>query len=153
MIGGMRLSRPDVVRPLRLAVAALFARLLLRALPPARCARRPPNWAKAGAGVAGGGGARAPPLAAGSDSGLPYIAKHIFQVFQMFNMYVTSVLYGCCKSRSRCCICCNGCTHILQASVLNVSSVVCCKCVYQDVAYIPHICFIHMLRSFYLDVV
>jgi hypothetical protein len=41
--------------------------------------------------------------------------KHIFQLFQMFQMYVASVSYGCCKSRSECIICCNECTHILQA--------------------------------------
>jgi hypothetical protein len=47
----------------------------------------------------------------------------------------------CCKGRSRCCICCNGCTRILQAFVPNVSSIfldVCCKCVYLDVAYFTH---------------
>jgi hypothetical protein len=47
--------------------------------------------------------------------------------------------------------CCNGCTLTLQAFVLNVSYVssdVCCKCVYLDVAYVSHIC----LQVFYLDV-
>jgi hypothetical protein len=34
-------------------------------------------------------------------------------LFQMFQRYVASVSYGCCKSRSWCYICCNGCTHIL----------------------------------------
>jgi hypothetical protein len=44
----------------------------------------------------------------------------MFQVFQMFHMYVASVSYGCCKSRSGCCICicCNGCTRMLQASIM-----------------------------------
>jgi hypothetical protein len=39
--------------------------------------------------------------------------KRMFQVFQMFQRYVASISYGCCKSRSRCCICFNGCTHML----------------------------------------
>jgi hypothetical protein len=38
-------------------------------------------------------------------------------------MHVVSVSYGCCKSRSGCCICCNGYTRMLQAYVSNVSSV------------------------------
>jgi hypothetical protein len=43
--------------------------------------------------------------------------------FKCFQRYVASVSYGCCKSRSKCCTCCNGCTRMLQAPVLNVSSV------------------------------
>jgi hypothetical protein len=39
--------------------------------------------------------------------------KRMFQVFQMFQRYVAIVSYECCKSRLKCCICCNGCTHIL----------------------------------------
>jgi hypothetical protein len=59
--------------------------------------------------------------------------------------------HRCCKSRSSCYICCNGCTRILQASIINVSSFsdVCCKCIYLNVAYV----FTHMLQVFYLDVV
>jgi hypothetical protein len=38
-------------------------------------------------------------------------------VFQMFQRYATSVSYGCCKSKSWCCICCNGCTCMLQIYV------------------------------------
>jgi hypothetical protein len=70
--------------------------------------------------------------------------KRAFQVFQMFHMYVASVSYEYC-------ICCNGCTRMLQASVHNVSSIfsdICCKCVYLDVAYVSHIC----LLVFCLDV-
>jgi hypothetical protein len=33
------------------------------------------------------------------------------------------LLCGCCKIRSRCCICCNSYTRMLQASVPNVSAV------------------------------
>jgi hypothetical protein len=53
-----------------------------------------------------------------------------------------------------CCICCNGCTLMLQTSVPNVSSVfseVRCKCVYLDVAYVSHIyckCVAYMLQWF-----
>jgi hypothetical protein len=67
--------------------------------------------------------------------------KHMLQVYILSVSVVSevcaSVSYGCCKSRSGCCksrsLRCNGYTCMLQASVLNVSSVfsdVCCKCVY-----------------------
>jgi hypothetical protein len=62
--------------------------------------------------------------------------KRQFQVFQMFQRYVASFSYRCCKSRSRCCTCCNGCTRMLQAPILNVSSYV----------------FTHMMQVFYMDV-
>ena len=41
----------------------------------------------------------------------------------MFHLDVACVLSGCCKSRSGCCTCCNGYTHMLQASVSNASVV------------------------------
>jgi hypothetical protein len=41
--------------------------------------------------------------------------------FQVFQRYVASVSDGCCKSGSGCCICCNGCTPMLQASIFNVT--------------------------------
>jgi hypothetical protein len=52
-----------------------------------------------------------------------------FKVFQMFQRYITSVLYRCCKSRSGYCTYCNGYTRMIQVYVPNVSSVsdVCCK--------------------------
>jgi hypothetical protein len=39
-------------------------------------------------------------------------------------------VYRCCKSRSRCCTCCNGYTRMFQVYVPNVSSGPdeCCKC-------------------------
>jgi hypothetical protein len=46
--------------------------------------------------------------------------KPMFQVFQMFHMYIASVLCGCCKSRSGCCICCKCFGGMLQAFVQNV---------------------------------
>jgi hypothetical protein len=74
---------------------------------------------------------------------------------------VSDVSSGCCKcflwilqnnkSRSGCCICCNGCTRMLQAFVPNVSVVfpdVYCKCVYLNVARVSHI----YCMCFYLDV-
>jgi hypothetical protein len=70
--------------------------------------------------------------------------KSMFHVFQVFHRYIAIVSYGCCKSRSRCCICGNGCTRMLQWSVFNVSSMfsnVCCKCVLSGCC----ICFIDML--------
>jgi hypothetical protein len=78
--------------------------------------------------------------------------KSMFQVFQMFHVDVASVSCGCCKSRAGCRICCNGCTRMLQAFVLNVSVVfpdVSCKCVYLVITYVSHIC----CKCFYLDVV
>jgi hypothetical protein len=59
------------------------------------------------------------------------------------------------KNRSGYCICCNGCTRMIQAYVPNVSpdfSDVHCKRVYFDVTYALHICckfFIWMLSMFY----
>jgi hypothetical protein len=73
---------------------------------------------------------------------------------RMFQRYIANVSYGCCKSGSGCCICCDGCTCMLQAFVLNVFICfldVCCKCVHLDVAYILHIrckCFICILCMF-----
>jgi hypothetical protein len=70
----------------------------------------------------------------------------------MFQRCVTTASYRCCKSKSGCCICCNGYTRMLQMSVPNVSSVfldISCKCVYLDVACVLHICctcFIWMLH-------
>jgi hypothetical protein len=49
--------------------------------------------------------------------------KYMFQMFQLFQTYVTNLLCGCC-------ICYSAHTHMLQAYVVNVSSisdVCCCK--------------------------
>jgi hypothetical protein len=75
-------------------------------------------------------------------------------------MLIAIVSYACCKSRSGCCICCNGYRRILQPFVPNVSVVsdICCTCfiwvlhtfhimlqvVNSDVAYVLqwlHTCF------------
>ena len=58
-------------------------------------------------------------------------------LFQLFQRYVASVSYGCCKNRSGCCTCCIGYTCIIQVYVLNISFVldVCCNC---------FICMLHM---------
>jgi hypothetical protein len=58
---------------------------------------------------------------------LPYAesacCKHMFQLFQLFQRYVASASYGCCKSRSGCCTCCK--------SMFQMFLVVCCsKCFY-----------------------
>jgi hypothetical protein len=79
-------------------------------------------------------------------------------------MHVASVLCGCYKSRSGCCICCNGYTHILQASVPNVSiiSYIRCTC-FMWVLHMFHtyiasvssgccICFTYNMQGFHLDV-
>jgi hypothetical protein len=49
--------------------------------------------------------------------------NYIFQVFQVFQRYIASVSYRCCKSRSGCCICCNDYARMFQVYVLNVSSI------------------------------
>jgi hypothetical protein len=63
--------------------------------------------------------------------------------------------YGCCKSRSRYRIYCNGYTHMLQISIHNVSSIldIYCKCFYLDIVYIVmaiHIHYKHMFQMFHL---
>ena len=106
-----------------------------------------------------------PPLAAGSDPDgwnrlaptSPMLQNTCYKCFTCFIsiLYIVSVSYGCCKSISECCIYCNGCTCMFQASVPNVSSIfsdVCCKCVYLDVTYVSHICckcFIWTLHMFF----
>jgi hypothetical protein len=67
------------------------------------------------------------------------------RIFQVFHMHVAGVSYGCCKSRSRCCIYCNGYTRTLQASIANVSAVSdgCCMC---------FIWVLHMFYTFILQV-
>jgi hypothetical protein len=59
-----------------------------------------------------------------------HVANIYFKCFGYFLLYVASVSYECCKSRSRWGISCNGYTHMFQVYVLNVSFVseVCCKC-------------------------
>jgi hypothetical protein len=69
--------------------------------------------------------------------------KHMFQVFQLFQMYISNV--PCCISRLGCCVCCNGCTRMLQASILNVLSVF--QTYVASVLSECCICFTHMLLS------
>jgi hypothetical protein len=67
-------------------------------------------------------------------------------------MYVASVSYGCCKSRSGCCICCKCFRGMLQAFVQNVSSVsdVCCKRFLSECCTCSHICCKSMFEMFQL---
>jgi hypothetical protein len=62
----------------------------------------------------------------------------------MFQRYDANVLCGCCKSRSRCCICCHGYIRMLQTFIPNVSSIffldICYKCVYLEFAYVSQLC-------------
>jgi hypothetical protein len=81
--------------------------------------------------------------------------KCMFEVFQMFQRYVASVSYGCCKSRSECCIYCKV-FHMYVASVYS-KCFICFRCIlqvfYLDVAYIAvaiHICCKHMFQIFHL---
>jgi hypothetical protein len=66
----------------------------------------------------------------------------MFKCFICYQRYVARVSYGCCKSRLRCCICCNGCTRMLQMSVPNVLSV------FSDV-FCKRSVFIWMLHMFH----
>ena len=63
--------------------------------------------------------------------------KCMFQMFHLFQTNVTSVLSGCCKSRSRCCI------YMHAASIyfkcFSVVSYVCLQVFHLDVAYICNI--------------
>jgi hypothetical protein len=63
---------------------------------------------------------------------------------RMFQRYVASVSYRCCKSRSGCCksrseyyTCCNGYARMFQVYIPNVSSIsyIYCKCFFLDVTY------------------
>jgi hypothetical protein len=59
---------------------------------------------------------------------------------------IVSSVYCKNDKPSRCCICCNGCTRILQASIFNVLFIfsdVYCKCVYLDVTCV---CFCKCFR-------
>ena len=82
-----------------------------------------------------------------------HVASVCFECFRYFRGML-QVSDGCYKSRSGCCICCNGCTPMLQRYVTNILSVfldVRGKCVYLDVAYVSHICckcFVWMLCMF-----
>jgi hypothetical protein len=49
-----------------------------------------------------------------------HVAIICFMCFWCFIGMLQLFLYRCCKSRSRCCICCNGCTRMLQRSISNV---------------------------------
>jgi hypothetical protein len=99
--------------------------------------------------VAGGGGARAPPLAVGSDPdgrnrsapASPSLrCKCIFQVFQSFQRYVAVVSDGCNKSRS------GDVAHVVYvASVLEV----CCRRLFNIFHLFLDVC----CNNFYLDVV
>jgi hypothetical protein len=64
----------------------------------------------------------------------------------MFQRYVASVSDGCCKSRSGCCICCNGCTCMLLVSQIFI-------CVFRRILqvclYGCCICFTYILQVFY----
>jgi hypothetical protein len=48
---------------------------------------------------------------------------YILNVSDVLDVCFKCFSHGCCKNRSGCCICCNGCTRMLQASVPNVPSV------------------------------
>jgi hypothetical protein len=65
-------------------------------------------------------------------------------MLQVFHMDVAKVDGGCC-------ICCNRCTHMLQTSVPNVSSVFFTRMLQVCLSGCC-ICFTYMLQVFYLDV-
>jgi hypothetical protein len=73
--------------------------------------------------------------------------KRVFQVLQMFQRYVASVSYVCCKNRSGCCNCFR---WMLQAFVQNVSSIsnVYLQAFWSSVAYVSRICCKNMFQMF-----
>jgi hypothetical protein len=89
-----------------------------------------------------------------SRSSIVYVAmvihvccKCVFQMFQLFQTYVASVLFGYC-------ICCSGYRCMLQVCVPNVSSVLdlCCylQVFYLDVAYVSDIYCKCVFKMFHL---
>jgi hypothetical protein len=78
----------------------------------------------------------------------------------MSEIYIVSVLYGCCKNI--CCICSDGYTRMLQVSIQKVSSTsdICCKCfiwtlhmlqwLYTYVAVVIDICCKCIFKMFHL---
>jgi hypothetical protein len=82
-----------------------------------------------------------------------HVASVCFKCFKCFKGILQVCSYGYCKSRSGCCIRCNGYTRMLQVSIPNVSSVFrrMLQVFFLDVAYVSHICckrFIWMLHVF-----
>jgi hypothetical protein len=76
----------------------------------------------------------------------------MFTVFQMFQRYITSVPYWCCKTRSGCC---NSYVYMFQVYVLNVLFVsdVCCKCFYLDITKIDlNVTYTCMLHAYFSSV-
>jgi hypothetical protein len=88
-------------------------------------------------------------------------------MFQVFQMYVGSVSYRCCKIRSGCCTCCNGYSHIYFKCMFQIFYLyhiyvanifikmlhihACCKRIFQVVSGVSHVCckcFIWMLHMF-----
>jgi hypothetical protein len=82
--------------------------------------------------------------------------KRLFQMFHLFQTYVASVSFGCCKTRSGCCI---------YMQVFLVLSYVCCKCFIVMFVMATHVfssfswcfckCFSYfgrMLQVFHLDI-
>jgi len=83
----------------------------------------------------------------------------LWSVLQVLQTFVASVSCGCCKSRTRCCICCNGYTPMLFQMFQLIQT--CSKyfswfrrmlhVFYLCVAYVSHLCckcFIRMLHMF-----
>jgi hypothetical protein len=77
--------------------------------------------------------------------------KRMFQMFPIFQRYIASVSYECCKYRWGYCICCNCCTRMLQESIFNVSSIfrrMLQVFLYGCCIYFARMVFIWMLRMF-----
>ena len=74
-------------------------------------------------------------------------------MLQVFHVDVASVSCGCCKCRSRFCICCNSCTHMLQVSILNFICFLYTYVASVSNAYLKcFICLFFMLQMLHLDV-
>jgi hypothetical protein len=81
-----------------------------------------------------------------------HVVSVCFQVFQLFLQVYCKFFIQMLQSGSGYCICCNGCTRMLQASVPNVSFVF-SRRMLQACLFGCCIYFTHMLQIFYLDVV
>jgi hypothetical protein len=80
--------------------------------------------------------------------------KLMFQVFSNVSDVCFICFSVCCKSRPECCICCNGCTCMLQASISSVSFVflhICYK-YFRRMSQVFCLSFFCMLQVLHLDV-
>jgi hypothetical protein len=85
------------------------------------------------------------------------LQAYVSIIFRCFRGMLQVFSHGCCNSRSRCCICCNVYTHMLQCLYTHVA-IVRSKISFCFSDYVASvlsgccICLTHILQVFYLDV-